>query len=227
MILYKSRQRELERKECLSILRHIERDRPEDLLRAKELFASFVDPAIYYKPYPTVAQTNALNSAFSEWCLFDFELDAPEDDGSRAARSALEIAAEADDTLEELAATQFFASFWVIEQDEGLDRALLRETSTCREFLVRDSLIACRKNWLEGTVNARIAHVDGTWVTCGQCLSHDAKHSDPLPRSISQDSSPSALPRRDRTRFLRLTRDLQGINGRYVDSMRAESYWPS
>ena len=222
MILYKDQQRPMEQSELLGTLGRLEKERPDDLARAKELFTNYVNPAIYYMPHPTVAQINALNCAFTEWCFFDFVLDPDPEGTPLAGGSVLEAAAERDDTLRRLADTQFFSSFWVIEQDAEHDLSLLRETTTCQDFIVHDHMMAHRRNWTQGVVNARIASIDGIWETCGKCLSHDKKESDPLPQSLSS----STMPRHDRSRFIALTRDLQGVNGRYLESVLAESFWP-
>ena len=75
MIRYKDQQRPADHDEALRILRRLEQRRPRDIERAKDLFSTFVDPAINYMPNPTSAQVNAVNCSFTEWCFYDFVLE--------------------------------------------------------------------------------------------------------------------------------------------------------
>ena len=228
MILYKSEQRVLGRSDCLQILSQAEKDHPDAFERARDHFVAFVDPAAYYKPYPTVAEINAVNSAFTEWVLFDFDFAqaaAAERAGEplpEAPQTLVEAYAQGDATVEELARTQFFSTFWVIAQDPKRKLSVMRETRTCRDFEVSCDLISTRRNWTSGTVNARIASVGGRWVSCGRCLSHDSAPSEPQPACMTQTD-----PERDSSRFIELVRELEGVTGRFVATARAESFWPA
>jgi hypothetical protein len=183
------------------------------------------DVEIYYtggimETYP--AQINAVNCAFTEWCFYDFVLDPDPDGGPFAGTTVLEDAAREDPSLKRLADTQFFSSFWVIKQDREHNLSLLREQTTCQDFIVHDPMIARRERWASGTLNARLALSDGIWETCGRCISHDNHETDPMPQRRGEGEPPKC----DRARFILLTRDLQGVDGRYLQSMSAENIVP-
>lgn len=222
MIRYKDQQRPADRDDALRILRRLEQRRPRDTERARDLFSTFVDPAINYMPHPTSAQINAVNCAFTEWCFYDFVLDPDPDGGPFAGTTVLEDAAREDPSLKRLADTQFFSSFWVIEQDREHGLSLLREQTTCQDFIVHDPMIARRERWASGTLNARLALSDGIWETCGRCISHDNHETEPMPQRLGEGKPPKC----DRARFILLTRDLQGVDGRYLQSMSAENIVP-
>ena len=222
MIRYKDQQRPADHDEALRILRRLEQRRPRDIERTKDLFSTFVDPAINYMPNPTSAQVNAVNCSFTEWCFYDFVLEPDPSGTPFAGTTVLEDAAAEDPSLKQLADTQFFSSFWVIEQDREHGLSLLREQSTCQDFIVHDPMIAGRELWATGTLNARLSFADGIWQTCGRCISHDQHVTDPLPQRIGEFTP----LRNDRARFILLTRELQGIDGRYLESMNAENIFP-
>ena len=132
MIRYKDQQRPADHDEALRILRRLEQRRPRDIERAKDLFSTFVDPAINYMPNPTSAQVNAVNCSFTEWCFYDFVLEPDPSGTPFAGTTVLEDAAAEDPSLKQLADTQFFSSFWVIEQDPASSGRRAPSTRACR-----------------------------------------------------------------------------------------------
>ena len=159
--------------EITTMAKTFRRKHPDDYGLACCVVDLAVDAEAYYRDRPSIADQMQLSMAFSEWLVYDYELD----DGKSLIRSYARKHRE----FREFAKTQFYARFWVISQDPERDLTQLRDMNTHGDFWVTDASLARKEQWQTGTLGMRIAQVGGIWYYAGQLQLHDVAPSDPAP----------------------------------------------
>lgn len=196
----------------------------EFLWLAGDLFLGFVDPACRYGEEPLTTEEQ-LNMIFTEWMLYEF----PFYDGRTPLKEYLvhppHTAHEHERAiLAQVACTQFFSRFEIRAKDHATGMCALVDARTAQRYDVLDPRICTTDRWQTGTIALRIACVRGTWLPVGQTVFYDRA----APRETASDGPGSFHPE-DRIRkpwaeqagfYLRLVRDVLGIDGRYRATSR-------
>ena len=203
----KNRQRFPEYQEIVTTLETTKRRSPYEFEFAQSLFETLVDPEVHYRENPLPAEIIRTNAAFTEWFLFDC--------GVFDGNTLFELMAEDNPTLAECARTQFYARFWVVEQDPERGRVVLRDLETCRDYPVRSSHIAENQRWARGTLGTRIARVRGVWREVGQIALHDNAESEPLPAHTGG----RRRIQRDPAAFIINVEQVLGSHGVFLDTL--------
>lgn len=150
----------------------------------------------YVRPVDDVEQT-VLNQAFSEWVLFDSSYDF--------------VMADGDEFVHELAMTEHFARFAISDVDETAGTCTLADTETGEAHRTYAPRITGRRSWRKGTVECRIAEVDGTWYLVGLSTFYDrcpAGRAPALPGPLHGSM------------LLACAVDVMGEDGRFSDTLR-------
>ena len=197
------------------------------LNEANEEFMEFVDPAVCYQDCLTEGDVVYLNMCFTEWVLFERPL--------RRGRTPLQMLADeppsdapagAADVLRQIDETQLFSRFAIKDKDRETGMVVLVDVRTDRRYDVYDPHICEVEHWVDGSIGVRIACVDGAWQAVGQVYLYD--RSTP---SAYQSDGPGEMHPEDYLRkpeaefagfYMRLVRDVIGVEGRYHESMRAK-----
>ena len=166
------------------------------LNEANEEFMEFVDPAVCYQDCLTEGDVVYLNMCFTE-----------------------------ADVLRQIDETQLFSRFAIKDKDRETGMVVLVDVRTDRRYDVYDPHICEVEHWVDGSIGVRIACVDGAWQAVGQVYLYD--RSSP---SAYQSDGPGEMHPEDYLRkpeaefagfYMRLVRDVIGVEGRYHESMRA------
>lgn len=190
---------------------------------AADEFERIVMPACLRDPDPDFRQIQLINMCFTEWVLFE----RPLREGKTPLR--LYIDARPDgaseqmlDRLGQIDATQFFSRFAILDKDVERGRAVLRDVRTDRVYEVFDEALCLNPRWRNGTISERIARVAGSWHVVGQVHLYDRAAPEMTSADGPGDVHPDDL-RADEMRavgfFLRLTRDVLGLDGRYAHTL--------
>ena len=194
---------------------------------AADEFERIVMPACLYGPERDFRHLQMVNMCFTEWVLFERSLregktplqlyiETPPEDASRSMV----------DHLKQVDGTQFFSRFAILDKDVEMGSAVLRDARTDRRYEVFDEVLCSNPRWRNGTIAERIACVDGTWRAVGQVHLYD--RADPGETCVDgpgelHPGDPRYEQMRDAGFFLRLTRDVLGLDGRYAPTISVMS----
>lgn len=196
------------------------------LEQANEEFIDFVDPAVFYQECLRPEDVMLINLCFTEWVLFERPV--------LGRRTPLSVYVEgvvasrgdsASDILRQVADTQFFSRFAILDKDRARGVAALRDLRTDRRYDVHDPGLCARDEWFDGSVALRIAAIDDVWQMVGRVRLYD--HAAP---ELTAHDGPGEVHPEDRLRrsemdeagfYLRLIRDTLGVEGRYHATARA------
>ncbi len=190
---------------------------------AADEFERIVMPACLYGSERDFRQLQMVNMCFTEWVLFE----RPLREGKTPLQLYIETPPEGTsestvDHLRQIDETQFFARFAILDKEVDAGRALLLDMGGGRRYEVRDGALCKNARWRNGTIAERIACVDGLWQVVGQVHLYDRAAPD-----ATRVDGPGALHPDDRRAddmrgaglFLRLVRDVLGVDGRYVPTL--------
>ncbi len=164
-----------------------------------------------------------VNMCFTEWVLFERPLNEDKTPLQLYIETPPEDTSEcALDHLRQIDETQFFARFAILDKDLDSGRATLLDVGGDRRYEVFDGVLCKNARWRNGTIAERIACVDGLWQVVGQVHLYDRAIPD-----VTRVDGPGALhpddvraeEMRDAGLFLRLVRDVLGVDGRYVPTL--------
>lgn len=126
------------------------------------------------------------------------------------------------DHLRQIDETQFFARFAILDKEPETSRAMLLDVGTDRRYEVCDGALCKNARWRNGTIAERIACVDGLWQVVGQVHLYDRADPDATrvdgPGALHPDDL-RAEDMCDAGLFLRLVRDVLGVDGRYAPTL--------
>lgn len=193
--------------------------------RAAEEFDALVAPFTYYDLDASNEEIQAVNRYFTEWFLFERPL--------RGGLTPLELyidqcSSDADRArlarLRQVADTQLFARFAILQKDRSKNRIALRDMATGSVYSVHDPLACNQERWQDGTLAQRIACVDGVWHVVGQARLYDAAASDGVgpdgPGTMRSEDAGRVPSTVAMSPYVRLLRDVIGIDGRYTSTFR-------
>lgn len=198
---------------------------------AREQFEIIVDPWLSYCEEPSQNEIMAYNMAFTDWLLFErpyyhgktlLELYVDEPPASLSPASLRR--------LEQVRDMHYFSRFGILDKDSATGMVALRDTRTDRRFDVYDPHIVQKERWLDGAIAVRIACVEDVWLTAGQLYLYDiARLSDTAvdgPGAVHPEDLEDGFDTSRISFFLRLVRDIMGVQGRYVKSLNIyEQEW--
>lgn len=129
------------------------------------------------------------------------------------------------DHLDQAVRTQFFSRFLIRGKDRETGMVALTDVRTDRRYDVLDSHVCEVDRWQDGAIAMRIAQIDGLWRTVGVVHLYDRS----CPADVSPDGPgevhPEDLIRKPEVTqvsfYLRLLRDILGIEGRYHNTVRS------
>lgn len=194
---------------------------------AADEFERIVMPACLYGPEQDFRRLQMVNMCFTEWVLFERPL--------REGKTPLQLYVETPpegtsestvDHLRQIDETQFFARFAILDKDSDTGLAMLLDAGTDCRYEVHDGALCRNARWRNGTIAERIACVDGLWRVVGQVHLYD--RADP---GATRVDGPGALhpddlraeDMQDAGLFLRLVRDVLGVDGRYAPTLSMTS----
>lgn len=196
------------------------------LNQANEEFVDFVDPAAYYKECLTQSEIAMLNMCFTEWVLFERPL--------RRGRTPLQLLIDmvpadmpdgAADILRQIDDTQLFSRFAILHKDLSTGMATLRDVRTDKRYEVHAPHICEVEHWDRGSIGVRIACVDDAWQVVGRVHMYDHADADAYVADGPGEMHPEDFICKPEAEFasfyLRLARDVLGIDGRYHETARA------
>ena len=184
-----------------------------------------VDPAIAYKCDPAPNQVVAYNQAFTEWVLFERALR----DGMTplelfAAERPVALESDAYDRLRQVERSQFFSRFAIEHKDTMHCVSVLADTRSGCRYEVLDPHLTEVERWRDGTIAVRIACVDGAWIGVGQLYLYDVAPAGSTggdgPGAVHPEDLENGFDTRQLCFFLRLVRDVMGVDGRYAHTMK-------
>ena len=164
-----------------------------------------------------------VNMCFTEWVLFERPL--------REGKTPLQLYVETPpegtlestvDHLRQIDETQFFARFAILDKEPETSRAMLLDVGTDRRYEVCDGALCKNARWRNGTIAERIACVDGLWQVVGQVHLYDRADPDATRVDGPGALHPDDLRAEDMCEaglFLRLVRDVLGVDGRYAPTL--------
>ena len=177
-------------------------------------FEKIIRPAIYFERDPSPIVEAQLNVAFTEWLLFDVELDERGSLLRRYARKPPSGVCEGRaERLRQVCDTHLFSEFAIREKRPAAGTVDLVDIFDGEARTVRDVRLARRDGWDVGTVSMRIARVDGVWMPVGQTVMYDRCRFDPSWIPVEDDAGTSGM------RLLDLVHDVYGIDGAYRESV--------
>lgn len=190
----------------------------ELLPEAGDEFISFVKPAFLYGVDPAIGHDD-FNALFTEWLLFDYTRGGRTPAQKYAARPPAGTGPERAARIRQVVGTQLFSRFIIRDKDAPSGLAVLEDVRTSRRRDVYDPALCARERWRDGTIGERIACVDGLWLSIGTVRLYDR-----APPRATSSAAPVGTRREDRRHapeadgascYLRLVRDVIGIDGRY------------
>lgn len=191
----------------------------EYLWLANSLFMGFVDPAFVYGEEPIIEQ-DSFNMMFTEWVLFEFPFyDGRTPLEEYLAHPPLGSKDAHLERLQQLTGSQFFSRFEIRGKEATSGACTLVDVCTGKRYDVLDRELCDTDRWRDGTIATRIARVRGTWLAIGRSHFYDraAPH-------LTTTDGPGFFHPEDRIFkpwaehagfYLRLMRDIIGIDGRY------------
>ncbi|MEE1044308.1 MAG: hypothetical protein U0L51_02325 [Olegusella sp.] len=180
----------------------------ECVYRAWESFCGQVDPYVSHVEDPRGVDIDLVDSMFYEWFVFDYQTD----EGRTPLELYIELAPdgmgeEQRALLRQLADSQRFAQYWVMDQDPKAGSSELVDAATGEEIVLLDDVVAQTSWWNAGLVGLRVARLGGSWFMVGRTPLHDAGRRLP------------DVPRIERPSFLRLVQKTVGLDGEYSASV--------
>lgn len=190
---------------------------------AADEFERIVMPACLYGPEQDFRRLQMVNMCFTEWVLFERPLREGKTPLQLYVETPPEGASESMvDHLRQIDETQFFARFAILDKDSDTGRAMLLDMGSDRRYEVRDTALCANVRWRNGTIAERIACVDGQWQVIGQVHLYDRAAPDATrvdgPGALHPDDL-RADDMHDAGLFLRLVRDVLGVDGRYAPTL--------
>lgn len=178
------------------------------------LFEQVVRPAIYFEQDPDPLVEMQVNAAFTEWLLFDYEVDDGETLFERYARRPPAGTSETRvERLRQVASTHLFSEFAIAGKNPGVGTLDLLDIYDGTLRCVHDTRLARRNGWDKGTVSLRLACVDEAWMPVGQTIMYDRCPFDPSWVPIEDECVGSGA------RLLELAHDVFGVDGLYRGSV--------
>ena len=193
---------------------------------ARDEFESVVDPAVWYEDRPALERVEACNLAFTEWLLFEWVYEG----GDTLLELYMErrgdmLPPETLARLHEVHDTQYFSRFRIADKDERTGMLVLVDMRSGKRYDVTDSAAAEVARWRDGVLAERIACVGGTWICVGQTHLYDvARPADTCvdgPGAVHPEDVEEGLETHRLSFYLRLVRDVMGVDGRYASSLKA------
>lgn len=187
-------------------------------------FVDYIDPAALYRTRPSERDFMAIEMCFSEWLITERPL--------RRGLSPLQLAAatppsdapgETADLLREVASSQFFSRFAIESKDREQGAATLVDVRTGERYEVLAPRICAIEHWSDGSIALRIARAGGRWQEAGRVNLYDRCAPGPVTEESAGEIHPEdgELPEALRSSYyLRLVRDLMGIDGHYRSTAR-------
>lgn len=183
------------------------------------LFFGFVDPAEFYDEPPALG-FETLGMISTEWLLFEFAHFDGRTPLEEYVRNPPETASESSlRVLGQVARSQFFSRFEILDKDIEKGVVILSDVYGSKRYAVLDERACEVQHWSDGTLAQRIAYVDGSWRMVGQ-----AHYYDRAAAADTRVDGPGSFHPEDRilkpeaefaSFYMRLMRDLIGIDGRY------------
>lgn len=196
--------------------------------RARMEFELLIDPALYHAENPSNEDMMLCNQCFTEWMIFDW---TGYKGGSLLqgylAAPPRSLGARRRDRIEQIAGTQRFSRFEILDKDPSDGMLVLRDVQDLERYEVSDEHACNIDRWRDGTLGIRIAQVDGSWYHVG--INH---LYDKAPVEVTGADGPGMLHEEeldrhpwllDSTFFERLLHDVMGSDGRYQPTMRSRS----
>ena len=192
--------------------------------RASEEFALLVDPEPFGGAEAAPSDIMLMNVCFTEWLLLERCLrDGKTPLELYVAARPVHAGARSIERLGQVARTQLFSRFDILDRDRAAGVTVLRDTFTGRRHDVADPRLLETERWREGVIGMRIAQVDGAWVHAGVTHLYDV-----APSAKTRGQGPGEVPVEgelwpalgDMTLFLRILRDVLGAEGRFRDTAR-------
>lgn len=191
-------------------------------------FERLVDPALSYEPDPAPNHIVAFNQAFTEWVLFERELR----DGMTplqlfVVERPVALSPAAYDRLRYVEQSHFFSRFLIEEKDLACGANVLMDTRSGCCYEVFDPHLAQTERWRDGVIAERIACVDGIWIGVGQLYLYDLAPADETrddgPGEVHAEDLECGVDTSQIGFYLRLVRDVMGVDGRYAHTMKIRS----
>ncbi|OUP09211.1 hypothetical protein [Collinsella sp. An2] len=191
----------------------------EFLWLAGELYLGFVDPAMFYGEEPFFEQ-DMFNLLFTEWTLFEFPFYkglTPLQE--YAAHPPVDASPQDVRWMREVMDAQFFSRFEIRHKEPASGMTTLVDVCTSKRYDVFDEVLCNVDRWKSGTIAMRIARVGDLWLHVGKVHLYDRAEA-----HFTAVDGPGAFHPEDRINkpwaeqagfYLRLIRDLIGLDGRY------------
>lgn len=192
---------------------------------AGAVFMGFVEPALLYGEAPALPR-EALSLMFTEWLVFEYPAMEGATPFAWCAAHPEELGRDLPEAerrcLGEVARTQFFSRFEILDKDAESGTVTLRDVCDGRRYDAYSPYVCAKEGWRRGTVAERIARFDGLWYDVGRVHLYDR-----APLGETGPDGPGMFHPEDRERrpeaeragfYLRLVRDVIGIEGRYRET---------
>lgn len=191
-------------------------------------FELLVEPAIYRECEPSTDLIMLNNQSFSEWMLFDWVYQEGETLLERYIGKAPRGATEEHlDRLEQVAETEFFSRFIILDKEPENNIVLLQDIQSNRRYRVGDERASHVDRWRDGTLGMRIALVDGCWLHVGQCHFYDVASPEHTmvdgPGCVHAEDLEEQPWLEGAAFFARFLHDVLGERGRYSDTIKVRS----
>lgn len=195
-------------------------------------FERLVDPRVCHQPHPIPEELLHCNLCYTEWFLFEFELDGRatplncfvEHPDAGTPHSRIE-------RLRQVAQTQRFSHFAIRAKDEKTGTMRLLDLLDGKERMVCAPEACRHRTWELGTLSLRIACVDGTWIQAGKMLAYDRAHISPARLAglkepghggvaAGDEDHACARHKEGNSVFIDFLQDVIGVNGAYGSTFR-------
>ncbi len=185
---------------------------------ANEVFLDFVRPAFLYDEEPFLDnQTLAL--LFTDWVLFDFAFFAGRTPLEQFVAHPVDVDGAQLARLRRIADSQFFSRFEILYKDRETGICALTDVRDGHRYDVLDPVLRRKEQWRDGTIGMRIARAAGPWTPVGSCHLYDRApaHETAVdgPGLVHPEDAQLRPDAAQASFFLRMLRDLIGIDGRY------------
>lgn len=185
---------------------------------ANEVFLDFVRPALLYGEEPFLDnQTLAL--LFTDWVLFDFAFFAGRTPLEQFVAHPVDVDGAQLARLRRIADSQFFSRFEILYKDRETGICALTDVRDGHRYDVLDPVLCRKEQWRDGTIGMRIARAAGPWTPVGSCHLYDRApaHETAVdgPGFVHPEDAQLRPDAAQASFFLRMLRDLIGIDGRY------------
>lgn len=187
-------------------------------------FVRIVKPMAAYKTKVSKREIDMMNLAMTEWFLFErafSDVGTPLEHFIAYPPNSTTHATLA--RLKQVAKTQFFSRFSILEKDAAAGVVVLQDTRDGAVYAVRDRHICAVDQWRRGVIALRIARVDGMWTTVGKMYLYDKApfrgDVDEGPGALHPEDGHARLELEEAGFYLRLVRDVMGVEGRYARTL--------